>query len=211
MAHECRATGAHTVGPGSVIDWGAKLAEAGAGCDQPDDPFALRALACAVVAREKRTYAIGAVLLDEHNEVVCEGHNEVHVDGFHSDLHAEMVVMNKWERQHPYCCDMSKYTLVTSLEPCPMCMTRLIFSGVGAVRHVCNDDVGGMVQRMESLPPIFQQLTARSQQKWGKAQCSPALEAMAFDIWDSNREELDTQVVRRSVAEEKEGAGVKDN
>eukprot|EP00927_Polykrikos_kofoidii_P058154 TRINITY_DN52507_c0_g1_i1.p1 TRINITY_DN52507_c0_g1~~TRINITY_DN52507_c0_g1_i1.p1 ORF type:complete len:233 (+),score=36.92 TRINITY_DN52507_c0_g1_i1:70-699(+) len=188
------------------VCWKAKLAELlsddAASCRQrPDDKVALRALVMAAEANEKRTYGVGAVLVDEAGRVVCEGHNEVHIDGFRSDLHAEMVVMNKWESAHPRCGGMGKYTLITTLEPCPMCMTRLIFAGVGSVRHVCDDDVGGMVQRIESLPPVFQQLTQRQQQNWGKADCSPAFQALAFDIWDSTREALDTQVVVRSGTE----------
>ena len=56
--------------------------------------------------------------------VIVEGHNHVHIDGFHSDLHAEMVVMNEFERDLAGPIDLSKHIMVTSLETCPMCMTR---------------------------------------------------------------------------------------
>eukprot|EP00747_Dinoflagellata_sp_TGD_P153409 gnl/TRDRNA2_/TRDRNA2_177389_c0_seq12.p2 gnl/TRDRNA2_/TRDRNA2_177389_c0~~gnl/TRDRNA2_/TRDRNA2_177389_c0_seq12.p2 ORF type:complete len:159 (-),score=37.14 gnl/TRDRNA2_/TRDRNA2_177389_c0_seq12:358-834(-) len=153
----------------------------------------------AALAAEKGTYGVGAVLLDDTGAVVCEGHNEVHIDGFRSDLHAEMVVINKWEAEHPHSAGLGSYTLITTLEPCPMCMTRIIFSGIGSIRYVCADDIGGMVQRKEFLPPIFRELTSKQNQQWGKACCSDVLSKMAFDIWDGSREQLDAKVVARSA------------
>ena len=167
---------------------------------EPDDVAALRALGMASSAAELGTYGVGAVLMDSQGHIVCEGHNEVHVGGFRSDLHAEMVLLNKWEEAHPECSGLGGYTLVSSLEPCPMCMTRIIFAGVGNIRYVCPDDIGGMVQRKDALPPIFQELTMKLGQQWRLAECSEALRNLAFEIWDESREVADARVVERSCS-----------
>ena len=68
-----------------------------------------------------------------------------------------------------------------------------------ACRYVCADDIGGMVQRITNLPPIFQQFTASQGQVWEKAQCAEVLRRLAFEIWDSTREQVDAKGISRSV------------
>jgi tRNA(adenine34) deaminase len=151
---------------------------------------AVRACRLAAMAVERGTYGVGAVLLDERGEILLEGHNEVHVGAFRSDLHAEMVVLNRfesgvWSREIAKRC-----TLVTSLEPCPMCTTRLIVAGIGTVLYVSSDAVGGMVERMDVLPPAFRKITREQSQVWGLAECSEELRSVAHRIWDESREML---------------------
>jgi len=110
-----------------------------------DDPFILIAVKEAIAGRKTRNGGIGACLINEESGVVVEcGHNEQYVPHFRSDLHAEMVLLNRYEdrmriirsfggpnntvsnpRIH-----MEKIVLYTSVEPCPMCMARIINSGV---------------------------------------------------------------------------------
>lgn len=97
-----------------------------------------------------------------------------------------MVVMNEFELKFQERHDMGMYTLITSLEPCPMCMTRLIFAGVGTILFV-SPDVGGMVQRMTSLPPIFQDITKRMSQTWELVECSEEIRLAAFYIWKESK------------------------
>jgi tRNA(Arg) A34 adenosine deaminase TadA/NAD(P)-dependent dehydrogenase (short-subunit alcohol dehydrogenase family) len=176
--------------------------------DKPDDPAALRALKQGLLAAGEGTYGVGAVIVDGSGAVVCEGANGVFAEGFHSDLHAEMVVLNEFEaamRLRPGTLphkNAGDYTLVSSLEPCPMCMTRIIFSGIGHIRHVCADDIGGMVQRRHLLPPVFQEITGKQGQQWGEACCSEPLRQCAFEIWDESRAAVDRQVIERSTGGE---------
>jgi len=158
---------------------------------------AIRALWMAITASQLGTYGVGAVLLDEEGEVLIEGHNEVYVGDFRSDLHAEMVVVNRFE-EGPWSRDVARRcTLITSLEPCPMCMTRLIFAGIGTVLHLSDDSIGGMVQRRSALPPIFREITEDQNQVWGRAECSEDLRRAAFHIWDQSRDELDRRLPSR--------------
>jgi cytosine deaminase len=167
----------------------------------PDDVYAEKVISLAQRAAEKGTYGIGAILLDENNVIVAQGYNEVHLNGFRSDLHAEMVVLNKWEETHPSATDTGKLTLISSLEPCPMCMTRIIFSGVGCIKFICPDPLGGMVRRLETMPPIFRQLSTEQRQSWRQADCSPRYQQLAFEAWDKTRADLDKKVMTRSRGE----------
>ncbi|MEN8150266.1 MAG: nucleoside deaminase [Planctomycetota bacterium] len=161
------------------------------------DAWALAACRQALLAARQNTYGVGAVLVDPTGRVIVEGHNHVHVDGFHSDLHAEMVVMNEFERDLAGPVDLSKHTMVTSLEPCPMCMTRLIYAGVGTILHVAGDALGGMVSRREALPPIFRDITARQNQVWAPADCSEELREAALQIWSTVRADVDESTFTR--------------
>lgn len=148
--------------------------------------ISLRVCELALKAYELGSAGVGAMILDHKGTILVEGYNEVYIDGFRSDLHAEMVVMNEFELKFQERHDMGMYTLITSLEPCPMCMTRLIFAGVGTILFV-SPDVGGMVQRMTSLPPIFQDITKRMSQTWELVECSEEIRLAAFYIWKESK------------------------
>lgn len=155
------------------------------------ETHALRSCRLALEAVEAGSYGVGAVLLDGKGRVVVEGHNRVRVAGFRSDLHAEMVVLNEYEAAGLPRQRARELTMITSLEPCPMCMTRLIVAGVGTVLYVAEDPVGGMVQRKHGLPPVFRSITEHQDQVWGPAECSDELRVAAFKIWTESRERLE--------------------
>lgn len=155
-----------------------------------DEAHAQRVCRLALEAMEAGSYGVGAVLLDSQGAVIVEGHNRVRVGGFRSDLHAEMVVLNEYEAAGLPRQRARELTMITSLEPCPMCMTRLIVAGVGTVLHVAEDPVGGMVQRKHGLPPVFRTITEHQDQVWGPADCSDELRVAAFKIWTESRDRL---------------------
>ncbi|MDX1646281.1 MAG: nucleoside deaminase [Longimicrobiales bacterium] len=157
------------------------------------ETYALEACRLALDAVEAGTYGVGAVLLDPDGRVLVAGHNRVHAESFRSDLHAEMVVMNEYEAFGWPRKQARDHTLITSLESCPMCMTRLIVAGVGKILHVAEDPVGGMVQRKQHLPPIFRTIAAHQEQVWAPAECSVELRVAAFKIWIESRDNLNLQ------------------
>ena len=181
----------------SIERWKAFLDDFDRSDDLEHESIAVQVCQLATQAAEKGTYGVGAVLVDGNGEIRAQGHNEVYVNGFRSDLHAEMVVLNEFEKAYSLAHERGPLTLITSLEPCPMCMTRLIFAGIGTVLHVCPDDVGGMVQRKESLPPVFQRITEHRNQVWELASCSEELREAAFHIWDRSRRDLDAKLPGR--------------
>jgi len=149
--------------------------------NHPDDSFIIITLQEAIAAAKEGNFAVGAVLVRENGEVVERGHNRVFNPHFRSDLHAEMDVMTRFEERFPETKSMKGFVLYTSLEPCPMCFARLITSGVRSVYYASADEHGGMVHKLEQMPPAWIELANR--QKFAKAQCSPKLSDLAFQIF----------------------------
>lgn len=149
--------------------------------EYPDDSFIIIALQEAIAAAKEGNFAVGAVLVREDGEIVERGHNRVFSPHFRSDLHAEMDVMTRFEERSPETESMKGFVLYTSLEPCPMCFARLITSGVSRVYYASPDEHGGMVQRLQHMPPAWTELATR--QKFGKARCSPELSDLALQIF----------------------------
>jgi len=147
------------------------------------DVFALEAIKEAIYAAESGSFGVGAVLVDEQTgEIVCRGHNKVFID-HRSDLHAEMDLLNSFENLHSsYSRELLKsLTLYTSLESCPMCLCRIITSGVPRVRHLADDERGGMVHLYRQLPPIWQEIS--KDRVFEKADCSEELSELALQIF----------------------------
>lgn len=154
-----------------------------------DEKYMLLACQEAYKAYESGNFGIGAILVDENGSVVSKGHNSVFNPSFRSDLHAEMVVMNQFESHHITKQDLSKYTLYTSLEPCPMCLARVITAGVGTVKYACVDKDGGMVSRILSFPPVWQEIA--SDRNFTQALISSELQKIASELFLSNVAQLD--------------------
>ncbi len=159
---------------------------------QPDpqaehDPYVIAAVGEALAAAREGNFGVGAVIVDPQGQIVVWGHNHVFHPHFRSDIHAEMDAMTTFEDAFKDVSSMRDYTLFTSLEPCPMCLTRLITSGVGSVYYAAPDVESGMVSRLEHLTPVWVDL-ARSQ-VFAAAKCSPALADLALEIflWTANR------------------------
>ncbi len=134
----------------------------------------------------------GAILVDPGGQVVAQGHNQVFHPYFRSDRHAEMVVLENWEDSRPHVPWPGGLTLFSSVESCPMCLVRLICADVGRVLFAAEDPIGGMVQRMNSLPPAWLELARRK--TIIQAQCSPELTHAADRIFQINLQELNARL-----------------
>ena len=160
-----------------------------------DDTYAWLSTILALKAIDSGNLGIGSILMNDKNEVVAMGHNKVFHPFFRSDAYAEMIVMNKFEKQNQRINSMRGYCLYTSLEPCPMCLTRLITSGVEKVLHVAPDIYAGMVHLKDRLPEIWQSLL--QDQIFEPAKCSPEIVAISEDIFRINQETLDSKIKDR--------------
>ena len=160
-----------------------------------DDSYAWLCCILALKASGKGNFGIGCILVDHEGQVVIEGHNEVFNPYFRSDRHGEMVVINSFENKHKGCISLGKYTLYSSLESCPMCLTRLITSGVGNVSYVAPDMTGGMVHKIKDLPAVWHQLAEN--QIFDQAKCSDDLIDVSFQIFLLNAEELNFLIKKR--------------
>ncbi len=156
--------------------------------DCPDDKYIWLTNVLALKAVDSGNFGVGCILVDGRGKVVVNGHNEVFNPYFRSDLHAEMVVMNKFENMHRNIKDLKDYTLYSSLESCPMCLVRLITSGVRIIRHAAPDIRGGMVHVFEYLPEFWSDLSGGK--IFSQAACSQEMINAAGEIFLLNVEEL---------------------
>ncbi len=161
----------------------------------PDDYFAWLTCQLACEAIEQGNFGVGCILVDASGNVILKGHNQVFSPYFRSDRHAEMVVMDAFEDHYQDIADRQGYTLYTSLEPCPMCLTRLITCGVQTAKYVAPDPSGGMVHLVDNLPPILRELAGR--RAISQAQASPDVVQLARDVFRCNAAELDEKIGQR--------------
>jgi len=160
---------------------------------KPDDAYALEAIKEAIVAAESGNFGVGAILVDNQTgEIVCRGNNKVFSQN-RSDLHAEMDLLNTFETENGSKSRelLKQMTLYTSLESCPMCLCRIITSGVPRVFHTADDDRGGMVHLYRQLPQTWQEISA--DRVFEKADCSEELSEIAFRVFLATAD-LDNQL-----------------
>ncbi len=149
----------------------------------------------ALQAASLNNFGVGAVLADENDDIIAWGHNQVFTPKFQSSHHAEMVVVDMFEKLAERQSKLKSLVLFTSLEPCPMCLTRLITSRIGTVVHVAEDPIGGMVKNIKELPPIWQELA--SNQTFRPADCHPGLRKAGLDIFLFNERALDDKLMAK--------------
>lgn len=146
------------------------------------DMLAIHAINQAVLAIKNGGWGIGAVLIDnESGKIIFTGQNKT----TRSDLHAEMDLLNQFEDSYP---DkktrkemLKRCTLITSLEPCPMCLCRLIAARVGSVYYVAPDEPGGMIHLFENLPASWKLLA--KDKIYEQADCSDVLVKIAGEVF----------------------------
>lgn len=134
-----------------------------------DDAFGLVVVKDAIVSLKAGSGGIVACLVDgKTGEVVERGRNRQYSPYFRSDMHAEMDLLNRYEdrlqkkgggksNNDPRQC--GDLILFTSTEPCPMCLTRIINSGIQRMYWINSDAEGGMAQRLEQMPPFWPRLS----------------------------------------------------
>lgn len=157
----------------------------------PDDAFVIITLREAIVATREGNFGVGAVLVHRDGEIIQRGHNRVLKPFFRSDMHAEMNVMTNFEERYRGAETRKEFILYSSLEPCPMCFTRMLVSGIGKIYYASPDKDGGMVGRANSMPPVWRRLAL--EREFGLASCSPELRDIAFRVFKAtNRSEQST-------------------
>lgn len=114
----------------------------------------------AISALESGNYAVGALIVDHDNQLMCSAANNVFSEGYRSERHAEMEVLTQLEKLYPEI-DRSKLTLYVTLEPCLMCYGRILLSGIRNVRYLAKDSPGGFADHIHLLPAAWRDLAGR--------------------------------------------------
>ncbi len=103
-----------------------------------DLPLLRRAITLAASARQHGNHPFGALLADENGQILLEAENTVITEG-DATGHAETNLARLASRRFlPEV--LSKSTLYTSTEPCPMCAGAIFWSGIGRVVYAISED-----------------------------------------------------------------------
>ncbi|MBF0396914.1 MAG: nucleoside deaminase [Desulfobacterales bacterium] len=156
------------------------------------DSAALITISEAIIASKEGNYGIGACLINEiTGEIILRGHNRLFKPYFRSDMHAEMDVLNQYENKNQNS-KSDELVLYTSLEPCPMCLTRIITAGIQKTYYLSKEPYSGMVHLLNNLPPIWQEIA--SGRIYEEAQCSEELKEMSKEVFLFSSKILDERL-----------------
>lgn len=172
--------------------------------DYRDDSHGLHCCRLALDALEQGNYGVAAILTDPQGEVVAQSENRVFSSGrndrgqgeraYHSSAHAEMLLIDQLEEQQiPY--PPEQLTMLVTLEPCPMCLARLLLSGIGSVRYIARDLEGGMLSHLDKLPPAWRNLSQL--QNHYQAHVSEPVRQLAMDIGSTNLPALRAKLLKQ--------------
>ncbi len=77
----------------------------------------------------------GAVIVDKNNNIIANGNNKVLLQN-DPTAHAEIVAIRAaCKKLNTY--DLTGMTIYTSCEPCPMCLSAIIWSNISTVYFAC--------------------------------------------------------------------------
>lgn len=107
-----------------------------------DRYFLELALEEAEKALNDNTYPVGAIIVDENQNIIAKGRNKVHPQQ-DATAHAEIdAIRNAGKSIFRAKINHEKFTIYTSLEPCPMCTGGILFAKIKKVVWLLNDDTG---------------------------------------------------------------------
>ncbi|MCI5221974.1 MAG: nucleoside deaminase [Candidatus Electrothrix sp. AR4] len=127
---------------------------------QDDEQFMRQALAEARVALDAGEFPVGCVLALDDKAVACgrrrnsEGSSSNEID------HAEMVTLRALLAEQP-AIDCGRITVYSTMEPCLMCYSTLLLSGVRRFVWAYEDVMGGGTSLpLRHLAPLYQDMDA---------------------------------------------------
>ena len=108
--------------------------------------------------RKKEGGPFGAVILDEKGNVIANGNSKVIVNN-DPTAHAEIVAIRSACRKlKKY--DLSNCILYTSCEPCPMCLSAIIWANIKEVYYACTREDAESIGFRDNL--IYDYLNGKS-------------------------------------------------
>lgn len=119
-------------------------------------------------AKEKADYGIknneggpfGAVIVDKEGNIIAEGNNKV-LKNNDPTAHAEITAIREaCKKLNTY--DLSEYILYTSCEPCPMCLSAIIWSNIKKVFYGCTRKDAGEIGFRDDM--IYEYLKGKNKE-----------------------------------------------
>ena len=91
----------------------------------------------------------GAVIVDKEGNIIANGNNKV-LKTNDPTAHAEIVAIRKASAKlQTY--DLSEYILYTSCEPCPMCLSAIIWANIKKVYYGCTKKDAGNIGFIDDM------------------------------------------------------------
>ncbi len=85
----------------------------------------------------------GAIIVDKEGNIISNGNNQV-LKNNDPTAHAEIVAIREaCKKLSSY--DLKDYTLYTSCEPCPMCLSAIIWANIKEVYYGCTKEDAGKI------------------------------------------------------------------
>ena len=91
----------------------------------------------------------GAVIVDKNGNIISNGNNKVLISN-DPTAHAEIVAIREACKKLNTN-DLSEYILYTSCEPCPMCLSAIIWSNIKEVYYACTRQDAGSIGFRDDL------------------------------------------------------------
>ena len=93
--------------------------------------------------KNKEGGPFGAVITDKKGNIIANGNNKV-LKNNDPTAHAEVVAIREaCKKLNTY--DLSDYILYTSCEPCPMCLSAIIWANIKEVYYGCTKEDAGEI------------------------------------------------------------------
>lgn len=102
------------------------------------------------------TVPIGAVIIDENDEIIARGRNHIYDDDTppgqvsrNQLAHAELNALLHFDRSKH---NFRACSIYTSMEPCPLCMGAIYMMGIGQVHFAARDTYAGSTNLIGATP-----------------------------------------------------------
>ena len=93
--------------------------------------------------KNKEGGPFGAIIIDKKGNIIAEGNNKV-IKNNDPTAHAEITAIREaCKKLNTY--DLSEYILYTSCEPCPMCLSAIIWANIKKVYYGCTRKDAGEI------------------------------------------------------------------
>ncbi|MCB0327461.1 MAG: nucleoside deaminase [Bdellovibrionales bacterium] len=113
----------------------------------------------ALLAAQEGNYPVAAAIFDSNDQLQSVSTNRYFFPKPLSGAHAETNALDDFENQEKG--DVSECSMIVSLEPCLMCTSRIVLSGIRKVGYLLPDPAGGGIDTMKSAPDDFRLLAQR--------------------------------------------------
>lgn len=148
------------------------------------DQLAIVAIKQAIMAAEMNNYPVGAIIVNKQGDILQANHNHVFHPYFNSMAHAEMMTLNAFEQKNPTI-NYNDLSLITSLEPCIMCYSRLLLSKIPTIYYVAKDWRHGAMEFSKQFPESYD--IFKQHKTFQQLDCVPALQKIAGDVFFNHK------------------------